>query len=56
MRGGFPFYQASNCTKLALKALGKYDNDDWVKNNHNPGEYAIAYHGLKQPFRNLLQS
>jgi hypothetical protein len=54
MRGGFPFYQASKCTKLALKVLGKYDDvDNWVKNDHNPMEYAIAYHALGQPLRNL---
>ena len=33
---------------FGLKVLGKYDNgnDDWIKMDNNPNEWAIAYHGI----------
>ena len=31
---------------IGLKVEGKYENDDWLTNNTNSSEWAIAYHGI----------
>ena len=31
-----------------LKALGVYENDNWIGMNNNEGEWCVAYHGLSR--------
>ena len=48
-RGGFDYYQPSAPWKrIGLNVKSKYDNgnDDWLKMNGNPREWAVAFHGI----------
>ena len=47
-RGGLPYYSPKGWIGFGLKVTGKYDNgnDDWIKMDNNPNEWAIAYHGI----------
>ena len=47
-RGGFDYYPPINGWKgFGLNVLNKYDNgnNDWIANNSNKNEWAVAYHG-----------
>jgi hypothetical protein len=47
-RGGFDYYPPTNGWKgFGLKVLDKYDNgnNDWIANDGNKNEWAVAYHG-----------
>ena len=47
-RGGFDYYPPLKGWKgFGLKVLDKYDNgnNDWIANNGNKNEWAVAYHG-----------
>ena len=47
-RGGFNYYPPINGWKgFGIKVLDKYDNgnNDWINNNGNENEWAVAYHG-----------
>ena len=48
MRGGMPYYQPnSNWTRIGLRVRRRYDNgnDDWLKMDGNPHEWAVGFHG-----------
>ena len=34
------------CISLGLKSIGKYENDDWLKNNSESSKWTIAYYGI----------
>ena len=48
-RGGFDYLPPTEGWKgFGIKVLGKYDNgnNDWLSNDGNSNEWAIAYHGI----------
>ena len=47
-RGTYDYIPPLGWKGFGLKVLGKYDNgnDDWIKMDNNPNEWAIAYHGI----------
>lgn len=57
-RGGFPYYQPIKCKRFGIKVSGLYDkgNDDWLKMDGNPGEWAVTYHGVKSPDTNCTNT
>jgi len=48
-RGGLRYIEPNGFYGFAVNVLGKYDggNNDWMKLEGNPGEWAVAYHGTK---------
>jgi hypothetical protein len=53
MRGGFPYYQPVLGTRYGIKVAGVYGEDNWLLMDHNKGEWAIAFHGIRNP-ENLI--
>jgi hypothetical protein len=49
MRGGFPYYQPVLGIRYGIKVKGFYEDDKWLKMDHNKGEWAIAFHGIRNP-------
>ena len=47
-RGTYPYIPPLGWKGFGLKVLDKYDNgnNDWLKMDNNPNEWAIAYHGI----------
>ena len=48
-RGGLIYYQPSApWRRIGLNVLTKFDNgnDEWLMMNGNPGEWAVAFHGI----------
>ncbi len=48
VRGGLNYMQPNwNWVRIGLKCAGRYDkgNNDWLKMNGNPKEWAIGFHG-----------
>ncbi len=46
------YYQPPNTWyRIGLNVLGKYDNgnNDWLSMNNIPGEWYVAYHGIRAP-------
>ena len=52
-RGGFDYNPPLDWKGIGLNVLGKYDNgnNDWLNNNGNNNEWAVAYHSTNA--RNL---
>jgi hypothetical protein len=50
-RGSFPYYPPYLFKRFGLNVSGRYDNgnDRWLEKNGNPGEWAVAYHGVRCP-------
>ena len=48
-RGGLKYNPPYGWKGYGIKVTGKYDkgNDDWLMMDNRPGEYAVAYHGLR---------
>ena len=48
IRGTYPYKPPLGWKGFGLKVLDKYDkgNNDWLKMDNNPNEWAIAYHGI----------
>ena len=46
MRGKEIYYPPYGWIGIGLNVLGKYENDDWLINNSDSSEWAIAYHGI----------
>ena len=48
IRGTYPYIPPLGWKGFGLKVLDKYDdrNNDWLKMDNNPKEWAIAYHGI----------
>lgn len=50
MRGGFVYRRPYGWRRLAIKVVGKYDNDDWlgpdgIRTEQATGEWPVSYHG-----------
>lgn len=45
VRGGEIYERPCGWQRIALKVEGKFDDDQWLKSNGNPSEWASAYHG-----------
>ena len=47
-RGGLDYFQpSSDWVRLGLRVRGRYDsgNDDWLRMDGHPGEWAVGFHG-----------
>ena len=45
-RGGYPYYRPCGWKRLALKVLGRFDDDKWLGSTGSaPGEWPVSYHG-----------
>ena len=46
-RGGYPYYRPCGWNRIAIKVLGKYQNDIWLgqTGDGSKGEWAVTYHG-----------
>ncbi|KAI6657925.1 hypothetical protein LOD99_15643 [Oopsacas minuta] len=49
MRGGYQYYRPCGWKRIAIKVLGKYSDDKWLGRTGAEGEWAVTYHGTKQP-------
>lgn len=50
MRGGFMYQRPYGWKRLAIKVVGKYENDDWlgpdgIRTEQATGEWPVSYHG-----------
>ena len=45
-RGNKPYYPPLGWIGIGLRVKGKYNNDSWIGNANNPGEWCVAYHGV----------
>jgi ubiquitin len=44
-RGGETYNRPCGWKRIALKVLGKYENDDWLGSNNDESVWPVAYHG-----------
>ena len=44
-RGGEIYNRPCGWKRMALKVLGKYENDSWLGSNDDEGVWPVAYHG-----------
>ena len=53
-RGTYDYIPPLGWKGFGLKVLDKYDNgnNDWIKMDGNPNEWAIAYHGIGKSYNN----
>ncbi|KAI6657928.1 hypothetical protein LOD99_15646 [Oopsacas minuta] len=49
MRGGYQYYRPCGWKRIAIKVTGKYSDDKWLGHTGAKGEWAVTYHGTKQP-------
>ncbi|KAI6657929.1 hypothetical protein LOD99_15647 [Oopsacas minuta] len=49
MRGGYQYYRPCGWKRIAIKVIGKYSDDKWLGHTGAEGEWAVTYHGTKQP-------
>ena len=45
-RGGRPYNPPNDWIEIGLKVMDKYENNDWIGCDNNPGEWCVAYHGI----------
>ena len=50
MRGGFQYERPYGWKRIAIKVVGKYDDDTWlgpngIRTEEAPGEWPVSYHG-----------
>ena len=45
-RGGIDYLPPMGWIGFGLKVLDRYDNNDWLGNDGNENEWAVAYHGF----------
>ena len=46
-RGGCDYYQPSApLVRIGLSVGDKFDENDWIKMDGNPKEWAVAFHGV----------
>ena len=56
IRGGYPYYRPCGWKRIAIKVTGKYRNESWLGHTNSWGEWAVTYHGTKQPaFDNICE-
>lgn len=59
MRGGFEYKRPYGWNRLAMKVIGKYENDAWLGSNGirtkgDPGEWPVSYHGTDSKSAKLI--
>lgn len=54
-RGNWPYYLPVRAKRFGLRVRTEYDegNDDWLKMNGNPYEWAVAFHGVRNISKNV---
>ena len=50
MRGGFEYKRPYGWKRFAIRAIGRYENDDWlgpdgIRTSQASGEWPVSYHG-----------
>ena len=52
VRGGWPYYLPVTCKRYGLRISNCYDAGDnkWLELSGQKGEWAIAFHGVAQPY------
>ena len=45
-RGGKPYNPPIGWIGIGLRVLDKYEDNNWIGHNNNPGEWCVAYHGV----------
>lgn len=56
-RGGLPYFQPIGWYRFGLNIEtynSKDRNSDWIGMNRNPNEWAVFFHGLKDPKNSVL--
>lgn len=50
-RGNWPYFVPVKCERYGLNVTKKYDrgNDRWLEMQGKPGEWAVAFHGVRDP-------
>ncbi len=50
-RGNWPYYSPIKCQRYGLKVSKRFDNgsDEWLMMKNLPGEWPVAFHGIKNP-------
>ena len=59
MRGGFEYKRPYGWNRLAMKVIGKYENDAWLgpdglRTKEDPGEWPVSYHGTDSTSAKLI--
>ncbi|XP_044174065.1 uncharacterized protein LOC122957778 [Acropora millepora] len=59
MRGGFEYKRPYGWNRIAVKVVGKYQNDDWlgpngIRTGEAPGEWPVSYHGTNMSSANMI--
>lgn len=59
MRGGFEYKRQYGWNRLAVKVLGKYENDAWlgpdgIRTRADPAEWPVSYHGTNSKNAKLI--
>ncbi|CAH3185875.1 unnamed protein product [Porites evermanni] len=59
MRGGFEYKRPYGWNRLAVKVLGKYENDAWlgpdgIRTRADPAEWPVSYHGTNSKNAKLI--
>ena len=45
-RGGKPYNPPIGWVGIGLRVWDRYEENDWLGHNNNPGEWCVAYHGV----------
>ena len=59
MRGGFEYKRPYGWKRIAVKVVGKYQNDDWlgpdgIRTDEARGEWPVSYHGTNMSNANMI--
>ena len=59
MRGGFEYKRPYGWKRIAVKVVGKYQNDDWlgpdgIRTGEARGEWPVSYHGTNMSNANMI--
>lgn len=59
MRGGFEYKRPYGWKRIAVKVVGKYENDDWlgpngIRMDQARGEWPVSYHGTNMSNANMI--
>jgi hypothetical protein len=53
-RGGVEYRRPCGWKRYAIKVYGKYENENWLGSNGNPGEWPVSYHGTGHEAANSI--
>ena len=59
MRGGFQYKRPYGWKRIAIKVVGKYDDDAWlgpngIRTEEAPGEWPVSYHGTNMKSAKMI--